>query len=244
MTRQIGMMNKIAILGCGEFGFSIAKCLAVSLPKNDIILTNKNKHLREKYSNTFPVIEENNVSAVNQATIICIFTRPEQVESLLEEIQPHLTSDKLIVNFSAKKLTLEKPLINVASSPVVEEKIFALFYEQNSFVTEEMLQIFKNFLSNRTTFFSKCNNALEELKIMSRVYTHNITYFQQLLNKGYNSERLRIYFQLATETIKLSDLDKAQQKAKTKDGLTENLLNYYHKNFLEFIEAEEKAMNK
>jgi pyrroline-5-carboxylate reductase len=94
------MDQKIAILGAGNLGTSLAKGLLVSnqCTLADMILTDKRGHrisyLREKgYT-----VTDNNAEAVKQSRIVVMSIKPQQFESLAQEIRESITPGHIVLS--------------------------------------------------------------------------------------------------------------------------------------------------
>ena len=84
--------SRIAILGAGNIGLSIAKGLLGSgrfIPEN-ICLTRRRINLLSKMQETGVRIERDNARAVEISEVVIIAVEPQQVNGLLREIQPVL----------------------------------------------------------------------------------------------------------------------------------------------------------
>jgi pyrroline-5-carboxylate reductase len=94
------MDKTIAILGAGNLGTSLAKGLLVSgqCTLADMILTDKRGHrigyLREKgYT-----VTDNNAEAVKQSRIVVMSIKPQQFESLAQEIRESITPGHIVLS--------------------------------------------------------------------------------------------------------------------------------------------------
>jgi pyrroline-5-carboxylate reductase len=94
------MDQKIAILGSGNLGTSLAKGLLASEQYTiaNMILTEKRgpriSYLREKGF----TVTENNAEAVNNAQIVVMSIKPQQFENLAMEIKDHITPDHIVLS--------------------------------------------------------------------------------------------------------------------------------------------------
>ncbi|HOS73511.1 MAG TPA: pyrroline-5-carboxylate reductase [Bacteroidales bacterium] len=92
--------DKIAVLGGGNIGTSLAKGLIKSgqFTAEEIIVTDKRgsriSYLRE---NGFRVTE-NNGEAIDHARIIIMAVKPQQFKTLADEIKSHLTSGHILIS--------------------------------------------------------------------------------------------------------------------------------------------------
>ena len=109
--------QKIAILGAGNIGISIAEGLRNSgiLSASNVFLTRRNISAIKEYADKKYTITTDNILAVKSAQIIILAIQPQQLNILLTEIQPFLTSKHLIISVvsgasisAIKKLVGEK----------------------------------------------------------------------------------------------------------------------------------------
>jgi|TARA_Y100000310_G_scaffold60318_1_gene55679 hypothetical protein len=231
------MKTNLALLGCGTFGYDLASCLSQSVGKENLYLTNRNESLREKYGLEFPYVTVDNQEAVQQSDLVCVLVRPQQVNNMLREI--NVSNDKLVVNFTPKRLDLDKPLVQVASSPVIEGRIRVLLYQKNKNVTDEQLRKFREVFIPVTDYFVECDDSVRELGIMSQVYAHLVSYYDVLVNEGVNPENLKTYFDLACKS-----LQKPKEKVRTKRGLTDTLFDFQESNLPDFVNSEREALEE
>ena len=90
---------RIAIIGAGNIGVSIASGLADSgrFQAGDITLTRRKIHLLEEQKKRGFIVESNNLTAVRNSDLIIIAVEPQQMNTALAEIKPDLQSDRHIV---------------------------------------------------------------------------------------------------------------------------------------------------
>jgi pyrroline-5-carboxylate reductase len=92
-------INRIAIIGAGNLGYSIAKGLVLSgmISKKKLILTEKSPaRLTALVNDGFNAIE-NNITAVKSAELIMLVVKPFQIDDLLIEIKD-CVAGKIIVS--------------------------------------------------------------------------------------------------------------------------------------------------
>ncbi len=92
-------MSKIAIIGSGNIGLSLAKGLVNKsyCQANDITLTRRNlKLLSEEAAKGFQVSDNNKV-AIEGASVIVLAVLPQQLKKVLEEIAPAVSAKQHIV---------------------------------------------------------------------------------------------------------------------------------------------------
>lgn len=90
------MNSKIAILGSGNIGLSLAKGLikANKYEPEHIILTRRNVAALADLAEAGLVTTSNNAHAVSQAHIVVLAILPQQLNKLLDEIKPSVDVDK------------------------------------------------------------------------------------------------------------------------------------------------------
>ena len=91
--------TKIAILGTGNIGTSIASGLLASgsLPPENMTLTRRKIHLLESFKEQNVHITDDNKEAVNQSTVIIIAVEPQQINTLLDEIADMINPEEQII---------------------------------------------------------------------------------------------------------------------------------------------------
>jgi len=94
-------LNRIAIIGAGNLGFSIAKGLIASglITKDKLILTEKNQSRMNALSNDGYQVIDDNIEAIEQSNLVMLVVKPFQIDELLTEIKgiSNLT-DKVFVS--------------------------------------------------------------------------------------------------------------------------------------------------
>ena len=100
---------KIAIIGAGNLGLSIAKGVLNSKGSNHLYLTKRNPtqiYNFEKYGNV--IITSDNREAVKKSHILIFAVQPSQLEAILEDIKDLLTRKHVIIStitgFSISKI--------------------------------------------------------------------------------------------------------------------------------------------
>ncbi|RAJ17807.1 pyrroline-5-carboxylate reductase [Olleya aquimaris] len=90
---------KIAIIGTGNLGKSIAKGLITNNAITSLYLTKRNlEDIQEfeGYKNVY--LTTDNAEAVKQSDILIFAVQPSHFENILNEIQPHLTDKHVIIS--------------------------------------------------------------------------------------------------------------------------------------------------
>ena len=93
-------VNKIAILGAGNLGISIATGIVekkLKLP-SDIFLTRRHTGLLDKYRDLGYRVSSDSKKAVEQSEIIFLCVQPKQIDALIEVIKPVLRKDHILVS--------------------------------------------------------------------------------------------------------------------------------------------------
>lgn len=125
-VNDLKTISRIAILGAGNIGTSIANGLVQSgrFPVHNIILTRRRIFLLDEMKAKGFIVQANNVEAVKQSEIIIIAVEPQQIDKVLREIGPELVPGKHIVisvvtNVSITQIArqLGKPISIVRAMP-------------------------------------------------------------------------------------------------------------------------------
>lgn len=92
-------INRIAIIGAGNLGYSIAKGLVLSglVSKKKLMLTEKNPARLESLVKDGYMATDNNVAAVSSSDLIMLVVKPFQIDDVLAEIKDHV-QQKIIVS--------------------------------------------------------------------------------------------------------------------------------------------------
>ena len=90
---------KIAIIGTGNLGLSIAKGLVINNTYTTLYLTKRNLDSLsswKEYKNVF--LTQDNKEAVTHSDVLIFAVQPNQFDSILEEIKPILTDKHVIIS--------------------------------------------------------------------------------------------------------------------------------------------------
>lgn len=174
-------MKKIAIIGTGNLGRSIVEGLLKDNPSHA-----KNIHATRNQINKISDLQEkgvtvsnNNLEATNWAQVIILAVKPYKINSILQEINPSITNDKIIVSLASginitdiQKTITNQPTIlrampNTASA--VEESITCIAGNTtDQDINKTVASIFDNFgktlfineeLMNAATVIGACGIA-------------------------------------------------------------------------------------
>jgi pyrroline-5-carboxylate reductase len=90
---------KIAIIGCGNLGASIANgLLSISgFNPSNLILTKRNISSLSEFRDRGAIITSNNLEAVQNAQLIILGVKPYNITPILNEIYPGITSNNQII---------------------------------------------------------------------------------------------------------------------------------------------------
>lgn len=230
------MKTSVAVLGCGNLGYDLASCISKIVGKENLYLTNRNDDLRNKYQEKgFNVCD--NQEVVDKSDYICLLTQPQEVDKLLSDVR--IPSDRIVINFTPKRLDLDQPLIQVACSPVIDGRIRAFLYQKSGEVSDEQIEKFRNIFSPITDYFSECDDSVRELGVMSQVYAHLVSYYDVLVKQGANPDSVRAYFDLVCKS-----LGTKREKVRTKEGLTDSLFDFEEINLPDFVNSEIKVLEE
>ena len=95
--------DKIAIIGSGNIGLSLAKGLVKGnySKAEQITLTRRNAQNLAEYAKQGFGTTSNNVEAVKNSFIVILAVLPQQLKNILAEIKPVVTADQLIISVIA-----------------------------------------------------------------------------------------------------------------------------------------------
>lgn len=229
------MSTGIALLGCGNFGYDLAKCLVECHGRENLYLTNRDPGILESYAKEFPQVFSDNQAAADRAEILCILVRPAQVKKVLENL--HLAQEKLLVNFTPKRLSLDSPLLEVACSPVIGGRIKVLLYQPNSLVSEAQMSSFLHAFLPLADYHARVPDSARALGYMSQVYAHLHSYFLGLKSSGLEDGTLLAMLDMAASALH----EPRPPQVMTRAGLTEALEAFHQTHFDKFIRNETVA---
>lgn len=90
---------KIAILGAGNLGISIAKGLIKNEAFASLFLTKRNTGKLKGYAENPQIkVTDDNIEAVKNSDILILAVQPTQLESLLEEMKDYLNQEHIIIS--------------------------------------------------------------------------------------------------------------------------------------------------
>jgi pyrroline-5-carboxylate reductase len=91
--------NKIAIIGCGNIGYSILQGLLSqnTIPAKNIIATRRNIEELNLLKETGVRLTSDNIKAVKESNLIIIAVKPYNIEGVLKELKNHLSAEKHVL---------------------------------------------------------------------------------------------------------------------------------------------------
>jgi pyrroline-5-carboxylate reductase len=107
---EMDTKTKIAILGTGNIGKSIASGLLASgsISPENVTLTRRKINLLESFKNQHVQITDDNIQAVKQSNVIIIAVEPQQINTLLNEISDSIDYRKHIIISVVTGVTIEQ----------------------------------------------------------------------------------------------------------------------------------------
>lgn len=104
--------EKIAIIGCGNLGTSIANGLLEleGFKPAHLTLTKRNPHLLEGFAIRGVNVHSDNIQAAKEADLVLLGVKPYNVAHILKEIKPAINPAKQIIISLATGVTLEEML--------------------------------------------------------------------------------------------------------------------------------------
>jgi pyrroline-5-carboxylate reductase len=92
--------TKVAVLGCGNIGLSIAKGLVyakITSPEK-VILTRRNEELLSEMKKEGYVVTSDNTFAVKSAQVLIVAVTPAQLNGLLDAIKDHVNEKHVLIS--------------------------------------------------------------------------------------------------------------------------------------------------
>jgi pyrroline-5-carboxylate reductase len=143
--------RKIAILGGGNLGTSLAKGLLVSgqFTNQQLIMTEKRESRINYLRNLGFQVTENNRDAISGADIIIMSVKPQQFTSLAEEIAPALTPLQIVVSTvtsitfeEIEKILGKRPFFRIMPNTALEicESMTCISHKNTTRESEDLIQ--------------------------------------------------------------------------------------------------------
>ncbi len=97
----MGTFNyKVAVLGCGNLGFSITQGLLRNINASQIVVTRRNIDLLKPLEQKGVKVTTDNIVAVNESKVILLALKPFKIPEVLEQIKPYLTNEHILVSLA------------------------------------------------------------------------------------------------------------------------------------------------
>ena len=153
---------KIAIIGSGNIGGSIARGLAqgTMIQASDIICTAVSEATLEKMKAFNPsfILTHDNVEAARQADIILLAVKPWKIEEVIDEIKPALDFKRQIIASVAAGVTFAQLTAYLTKGTDTKPTIFRIMPNTAIAVRSSM------------TFLSAHNATQEQTELMIRIF--------------------------------------------------------------------------
>lgn len=145
--------EKIAIIGCGNLGTSIANGLLglAGFNPSQLTLTKRNAQLLKGFADQGVQVHSDNMLAAKEADLVLIGVKPYNVVHILREIKPVLNPEKQIIISLATGVTLEEMLQELHPATTVframpniaadiQESITCISYHRANKAQEELIK--------------------------------------------------------------------------------------------------------
>ncbi|MDD4729342.1 MAG: pyrroline-5-carboxylate reductase [Dysgonamonadaceae bacterium] len=95
--------KKIAVIGIGNMGSAIVKGLVKSniIPISNLFVSDRKEASLEKMGALGVTTFRSNVKAAQNADVVIVAVKPYHIESVINEIKPHLSEDKILISIVA-----------------------------------------------------------------------------------------------------------------------------------------------
>jgi pyrroline-5-carboxylate reductase len=144
----------IQIIGGGNLGVAIAVGLANYSKGNHITITRRNTAQIQHLSQTGINVSSNNIEKINQADLIILTIKPYQIDTVLNEILPHISNKIIASAVSGVSLeTLQQktkgahPIVRIMpniAAQFAESATCISFSEQNKEAGEQVVNLFNH----------------------------------------------------------------------------------------------------
>jgi len=145
------MLNKVAIIGCGNIGEQVLKNLRKDSFADKIYITRRNRMRGLSLAKKYKVIHTSNEEAIKNAGIVWLCVRPSEYAKLLREIKPFIKnkivisvavdlSQKYVKSFCPKAIVIRY----MPSLLIVEKKGIALLVKDKRVIPNNLLKSLQN----------------------------------------------------------------------------------------------------
>jgi len=169
----------IHIIGGGNLGVAIALGFANYTSGNHLTITRRNTAQIQHLSKNGIVVSSNNIESINQADLIILTIKPYQIDTVLNEIVPHISNKIIASAVSGVSLeTLQQKtkgahaiiriMPNIAAQ-FAESATCVSFSEQNKAEGEQVVELF-NHLGTAVVIEEKLMDAATVLGACGTAY--------------------------------------------------------------------------
>jgi len=169
----------IHIIGGGNLGVAIAVGLANFSKGNHITITRRNTAQIQHLSQNGIIVSSNNIENIDQADLIILTIKPYQIDTVLNEILPHISNKIIASAVSGVSLeTLQQktkgahPIVRIMpniAAQFAESATCISFSEQNKEAGEHVVSLF-NYLGTAIVIEEKLMDAATVLGACGTAY--------------------------------------------------------------------------
>lgn len=145
-------MKRVAWIGMGNMAAAMLKGVITIFPKEELIFSRKDIRKREEFSKETGVEgAQDNISCVQAAKYVILAVKPQVFPTVLEEIRPVITSEKVVISIAAgvECAAIDKALGNhgrvvraMPNTPALfGEGMTGICYQEEKFSSEEIQTI-------------------------------------------------------------------------------------------------------
>uniref|UniRef100_A0AAU3GZA5 Pyrroline-5-carboxylate reductase n=1 Tax=Streptomyces sp. NBC_01401 TaxID=2903854 RepID=A0AAU3GZA5_9ACTN len=126
------MPQTVAVLGTGKIGEALLSgMIRAGWPAGDLLVTTRRPDRAEKLRTRYGVEAVTNAEAAKSADILILAVKPQDMGTLLDELAPHVASDRLVISAAAgittgfieESLTSGTPVVRVMpNTPVLVDE--------------------------------------------------------------------------------------------------------------------------
>ncbi|WP_422452120.1 hypothetical protein [Endozoicomonas sp. ALC066] len=218
----------LALLGVGlKYGAPLAGMFDSVLGKA-LALSNRNAPIVEALGKSFSRVFVNNAEAMAGARFVGLLSRPDQVQALVDEIGPYLSDDQVLVNFTAARLIVPRPLIQAAIWPPIDCRAPVAFVAFNGAVDVENREDFGDLLSRVSDHVFEVGDCQAQLGLMARTIVHTCMYMKELENQGYDEKHVCAHLRAVAAHLGEVKTTEIVAHAATAGGMSSQLQEYFN----------------
>jgi pyrroline-5-carboxylate reductase len=206
------MNEKIAIIGCGNLGLSIAQGLIKKEEGKNLIVTRRNIQSLHFLEKDGVKVTTDNHSAIKQSKIVLLALKPFKIAQMLDELKSDLTPDHIVIS-SATGVPLEvieahsgtcKQVFRVMPNVAASVAQSASCVSKGSNASDESLEIVKSFFDKIGSTVIINEELMESATVLAGCGTAFVLRFiramvQAGIQIGFNSQTAT---QIANQTVK------------------------------------------